>query len=296
MTRRLRQGGLVFPLVLVFFGLMFLLINLGIVDRSIWAQIIRFWPVLLILSGIDTLLRRSSASAAFGTLVSTALLIAVGIAAFHLFAPESWITKTQSFSYPLDGATAAEVDLSCHDCSMDIGAASTSFDLITGQLTLRRDEHLSESVRRSGNTLHFRLESEYQLPFLRLPGRGDHAWEAALSDAIPIALRVQTHGAVDLDLRGLQLTSVDMSTGEERSRITLSQQATTLILSGDHIEILVPKTIGIRVSGSGVTELTAPSDYIRTAGETRSPNFEMASIRTEILLRPGTEWIEIKEL
>jgi len=295
MTRRLRQGGLVFPLVLVFFGLMFLLINLGVVDREIWSQIIRFWPVLLILSGIDTLLRRSSAGAAFGTMISTALLIAVGIAMFHLFAPEAWITKTQSFSHSLDGATAAEVVLSCHDCSMDIGASSTSNNLITGELTLRRDERLTESVRRDGDTLHFQLESEYRLPFLLIPGREEQSWEAALNDSVPVALRVQTNGTVDLDLRELQTTSVDISTGEERCRITLSQLATTLFLSGDHIEVLVPPNVGIRVSGSASRELAVPSNYIRTAGEILSPDYETAPVRTEVILRPGAEWIEIKE-
>ncbi len=296
MSTRRRQGGLVFPIVLVFFGLMFLLINLGIVDRAIWGQIIRFWPVLLILSGIDTLLRRSSAGAAFGTMISTVILVVAGIAMFQLFAPQSWITETHAFSHSLDGASAAEVVLSCSDCSMDIAANSSSNNLISGQLTLRRDERLTESVRRDGDTAHFQLESEYWLPFLPIAGRESHVWQAGLTDSIPLALSVQTQGPVDLDLTGLQLTSVDVSTGDERCQITLSQLSTTLYLSGGQIEILVPQNVGLRVSGSASIELALPSTYIRSASEIVSPNYETAAIRTEVVLRPGAEWVEIKTL
>ena len=295
MTRRRRQGSLVFPLVLVFLGLMFLLINLGIVDRSIWSNIIRFWPILLILMGIDTLLRRSSAGAAFGTVVSTVVLIAAGITMFHLFAPESWVSETQSFSHSLDGASVAEVVLSCRDCSIELYAAPASDALISGHLTLRRDEKLTESVRIDNETIHYRLESESWLPFPLLAERGTHIWEAELNDSIPLTLSLQTDGAVDLDLTNLEASSVDISTGDERCRITLSQASSaTLFLSGNRIEVLVPRDVAVRVSGSASMELTVPSDYVRTESGTHSPNYETASIRAELVLRSGVEWIEIK--
>lgn len=296
MTRRRHQGSLVFPLLLVFLGLMFLLINLGVVDRSIWSDIIRFWPVLLILMGIDTLLRRSSAGAAFGTVLSTVVLIAAGITMFHLFAPEWWNSKTQSFSHSLDGASAAEVMLSCRDCSMELYAAPSSDALISGHLTLRRDEKLAESVRTNNETIRYQLESEYWLPFPLLAERGILLWEAGLNDSIPLTLSLQTGGgAVDLDLTDLEVSSVDISTGEERCQITLSQASSaTLFLSGDHIEVLVPRDVAVRVSGSASMELTVPSNYVRTESGTHSPNYETASIRAELVLRSGVKWIEIK--
>ena len=295
MTRRRRQGSLVFPLVLVFLGLMFLLINLGVVDRGIWSSIIRFWPVLLILMGIDTLLRRSSAGAAFGTVLSTVVLIAAGITLFHLFAPASWTSETQPFSHSVDGASVAEVMLSCRDCSMELYAVPASDTLISGHLTLRRDEKLTESVRISNETIRYQLESEYWLPFPLLAERGILLWEAGLNDSIPLTLSLQTDGAVDLDLTGLQISSVDISTGDERCQITLSQASSaTLFLSGDRFEVLVPHDVAVRVTGSSSMELSVPSDYVQTESGFHSPNYETASIRAELVLRSGAEWIEIK--
>ena len=296
MTARRRQGSLVFPLVLVFLGLMFLLINLGIVDRGVWSDIIRFWPVLLIMMGIDALLRRSSAGAAFGAVVSAAVLIAAAITLFHLFAPESWITETQSFSHSLNGARTAEVDLSCSDCSISVSSGSAPGALISGQLTLRRDEKLTESVRIENEAIHFQLESEYWLPFMLSAERETHIWEAELNDSIPLTLSLQTNGAMDLDLTGLMVSSADVSTGDKRCLITLAEGDTTLFLAGDRIEVLVPRDVAVRISGSASIELAVPSDYLRTVNGVQSPNYETTSVRTELVLRSGTEWIEIKSL
>ncbi len=297
MVARKHKGSLLFPLILVFLGIMFLLVNLGAVDRTIWSEVVRYWPVLLILMGIDALVRRSSISAALGTIVGAAVLIAAGLALFHLFAPEAWITEQQAFAHPVDGATAAEVILSCSDCSMDIRSHSgltASEYVIAGSLTLRRDEHLTKTVQRDDGTTHFRLESEYRLPFLLSAEREARLWEADLSESIPLTLSVETNGRVNLDLTNVLLTSADISTGDDPCMITASRvSSATLYLSGSRIEVHVPQGTGIRVSGTASMGLIVPPDYVRVENEILSPDYESASHRTDIALRPGAEWIEI---
>ncbi|MFC2079502.1 LiaI-LiaF-like domain-containing protein [Candidatus Bipolaricaulota bacterium] len=297
MTRRKRRGSLVFPLALLFLGVMFLLTNLDVVDSSIWSQVLRYWPVLLILVGIDALLRHSSIGAAVGGVIGTLVLVAAGIVLFHLFAPEAWITEHHTFAQPLSGATAAEIVLSCRDCSMNVAAQSgfpQSQDLISGSLSLRRDERLTESVRRDAGSVRFRLESDYRLPFLLSADRDAHVWDVELSDSIPLSLSMATDGIVNLDLTDLLLESADISSGDDPSTITLSRTSSTkLYLSGSHIEVRVPHSIGVRVSGSASMELAVPTDYLRTEDEVLSANYESALLRTDIVLRPGSEWIEI---
>jgi len=297
MVKRKRRGSLLFPLALIFLGVMFLLTNLGAVDSSIWSQLVRYWPVLLILLGIDTLLQRPSVGAAVGAVISAAVLIAVGITLFYLFAPDAWITEQQQFAYPLGGATAAEIILSCRDCSMDVGPQSElsgSENLISGSLTLRRDEHLTESVRRVGDETQFRLESDYRLPFLLFAEREEHVWEVNLSESIPLSLSIATNGVVNLDLTGITVESADISTGDDPCTITLPRESNaTVYLAGSHIEVRVPESVGVRVAGSASMELTVPPDYVHTENGILSPNHESALYRSDIVLRPGSEWIEI---
>jgi len=277
---------------------MFLLTSLDVVDPAIWSEMVRYWPVLLILLGIDTLLRRPSVGAAVGTVIGTAVLIAAAIALFYVFAPEVWITEQQTFGHPLGGATAAEIVLSCRDCSMNVAAQADlpgSENLISGTFTLRHDERLTEFVRRDGDSIQFRLEADYRLPFLLSRKRESRVWNVDLSKSIPLSLFMETNGAVNLDLKGVILESADISTGEAPCMITLPRASNAKVyFSGSRIEVRVPQSVGVRVGSLASMELTVPTDYVQTEDGILSPDYETATHRTDIILRPGTEWIEIK--
>ena len=53
-----RRRGIFFPLLLIAVGVFFFLNNFGIVQSSSWNLILRLWPVLLIVGGLDNLYRR----------------------------------------------------------------------------------------------------------------------------------------------------------------------------------------------------------------------------------------------
>ena len=298
MTKRKRRGSLLFPLTLIFLGVMFLLTSLDVVDSSIWSEVVRYWPVLLILLGIDTLLRRPSVGAAVGAVIGTAALIAAGTVLFYVFAPEVWITEQQTFTHRLGGATVAEIVLSCRDCAMNVRPLSElpdSENLISGTLTLRRDERLTESVHRDGDNIQFRLESDYRFPFLLPAQREPHVWNVALSESIPLSLSMATNGVVNLDLTGITLESADIHTGDAPCTITLPWESNAKVyVSGSRIEVRVPQSVGVRVGGSASMELTVPTDYVQTENGILSPNYETAAHQIDIILRPGSEWIEIR--
>jgi len=56
--RLYRKVSLVWPLILIGLGIIFLLNNLGALDWDVWFLIVRLWPLLLIAVGLDVLLGR----------------------------------------------------------------------------------------------------------------------------------------------------------------------------------------------------------------------------------------------
>lgn len=66
------RGSLFFPLLLIALGLLFLLNNFGVLTGNIWDFVATFWPLLLIVWGLDAGLRRNG-------IVGPALLIGVGV-------------------------------------------------------------------------------------------------------------------------------------------------------------------------------------------------------------------------
>lgn len=79
------------PILLITVGVLFLGNNLGIIPDVGWGLVWRFWPVLLIIGGLDDLIRRQG--------VAWPILL-VGAGAFLLFnnfGSQSWISWTQIF-------------------------------------------------------------------------------------------------------------------------------------------------------------------------------------------------------
>ena len=54
-TRRISGTSLVWPIVLIGMGVVFLLDNLNVIDVDLWLLITRLWPLVLVAVGIDIL-------------------------------------------------------------------------------------------------------------------------------------------------------------------------------------------------------------------------------------------------
>jgi hypothetical protein len=66
------RGSLVFPIILIGLGIIFLLSNVGALRGDIWGTIINLWPILLIAIGLDGIWRRQG-------LVGATVMIVLGI-------------------------------------------------------------------------------------------------------------------------------------------------------------------------------------------------------------------------
>lgn len=297
MSNRKRRGCLLFPLALVFLGIMLLLINLGVVDSTVWSTVVQYWPVLLILVGIDMLLQRPSVGFVIGTVIGIVVVVTAVMVLFLM--PASWNMQRRMITHRFDRATAADIILSCRTCSMRVGPLTgiqDSANLISGTLTLRRDQTLTESLRRIGDRIRLRLESDYRLPF-QLPAEHDaRIWNLGISREIPISLLIETMGGASLDLTDIILESADISIGDAPSTITLPSTSAAVYLSGRQIVVNVPDDVGITIHGWEAIELSVPTDYVRHENIIRSANHETADHQIDIFLRPGTESIEVRPI
>jgi hypothetical protein len=75
--------GILGGLFLVFLGAIFLLNNLGLVPSSIWNQVWKFWPVLLMLLGLRLVAGKNAISRIIISLIT--LFAFAGVLAYLLF-------------------------------------------------------------------------------------------------------------------------------------------------------------------------------------------------------------------
>src|SRR3990172_5801485 len=83
MNNNTYRSSLVGPVILIGFGVILLLNNLGLLSWTIWDTLFRLWPVILIAIGLDILIGRRSL---WGSLLSAALVLAILGGAIWLFA------------------------------------------------------------------------------------------------------------------------------------------------------------------------------------------------------------------
>lgn len=83
-----RHGSLTFGLFFILVGLLFLLSNFGSLPPIVWSQVIKLWPVLIILIGIETLFGHSDISDFIYSLISLFIFLTVVGVVFALFAPQ----------------------------------------------------------------------------------------------------------------------------------------------------------------------------------------------------------------
>ena len=69
-------------LLLIFIGIVFLLNNLGLLSWSIWNKLWKFWPVIIILLGIQMFMGKSRVAGGLMTLLT--LFVFAGILAYVL--------------------------------------------------------------------------------------------------------------------------------------------------------------------------------------------------------------------
>jgi hypothetical protein len=76
-------NGIFGGILLVFLGMIFLLTNLGLVPSSVWGELWKFWPVLIILLGLRLLTGRNIVSRIIIALIT--LFVFAGVLAYILY-------------------------------------------------------------------------------------------------------------------------------------------------------------------------------------------------------------------
>lgn len=215
------------PILLIGFGLLWLLNNLGLIPGWSWSTVWQLWPVFLIAIGLDLLIaRRSVILGAAIAVVTVGLVVTLIVAGGNLGIRSSPDVVTDYFAEPLGSANSARLDLNFSIGPTFIEALSGSDDLIQAEIT-----HLGEVEFTSSGTSRKTIlldTVEHSLQFGRFDffNERDLRWEIGITPEIPIELNINGGvGEADLDLRQLVLTGFDLDVGVGQMMIYLPANA-----------------------------------------------------------------------
>jgi len=227
-SRRSRPPSLFWPLVLIGIGVIFLLVNFGYLQaNNVWAVLWRFWPVLLVLVGIDILFGgRSLLGAVFSALLGIAVVAAV--IALIWFAPQipalanlqtDTEQRTERVSQPLDGASQAQVAVDVGDAEFTLDELVDSGNLIEADVT--HSGVLRFDVNKRGDRADVKLDVHRPNPFTWFTD-GRETWDVGLHSGVQYDLRFDGgSGSYDLNLGGLEVSDLQFDIGSGKSSLVL---------------------------------------------------------------------------
>ena len=271
------------PLILVGAGTMLLLANLNILPWQSWGALWRFWPLLLVLLGLDVLIgRRSTAGAVFSTLLI--LILIGGIVAIGWFAEDIPFLhgllqpaelRTERVTFPLEGLDSASIFIDWTSMPFEVAALGESVNLIEGTVTHRGE--LSFDARVHGSQARVRFDTgDAGFEWWReaVGGEVRPRCHVGLSPEIPMQIELDCgSGPGELDLSRLQIDELTLDCGSGPIDLELpSASSPNVTIDGGSgpLDITLPEGVGARVvldSGSG--PFLADQRFRLVGGESR---------------------------
>jgi hypothetical protein len=297
------RGGVVWPLVLIFIGGVFLLQNAGYLPANFWMNLWKLWPLVLVLAGIELLLSHRIPWLVLAGL--GAVVLVFGAFAVGSRSPEAAPapTNTSVVETDLGGATAAAI-------TVRFGAGQ----LLLGPLEQPNPSQLAamryDGPKDTAPTPRYTTSSggvgqlEYQMG-----GRGGFPWagspymELSLAPNVPISsLNVQTGAAnARVDLSTLHVSNADFSIGAATAWIRFPEAAgnTSAHISGgaSTITLEIPQGVAaqIRTHGGLNTVTIDQTRFPHTTDEDlyRSSDYDTATNKLDLNIETGITTLQV---
>lgn len=263
-----KRDGWVGPLVVLGFGVVILLGNIGIIEQNGFTLLLRLWPVLLVAIGLDI---------AFGnrkTLWSTLLRIGLGLALvggilwLAMVSPVSGNIRSIPFEQSLDKATSSSLSMSVTVGEIHLSGSAGANQLITGTAGVARESDLDVNYRKPSageSSLELKGESVSYFPI----SAGSYPWTFKMNSSIPVTVTMEQ--AVGMQVLDFESTLVH----EFNSELAVGTITVTLPEKSDftgkiecavgQVIIRIPKGSNVTIrTDTAVVPISIPQTYHRT--------------------------------
>jgi hypothetical protein len=259
----MRRSTLFWGGILILVGILLLLNNLGIFNVNIWSIL---WPLLLIAFGLWILVN-------------------------SIWRPKN---LTEHASVPLEGARSASLRFQHGAGRLELASGASGDTAMEGDFS----GGLDLSQRRTGDELDLVLAAPVNIPFGG-PEFGNN-WSVRLASGVPYRLTLNTGaGESRLDLRDLQVTHLEISSGASSTDLTLPERAgftrAKISTGAASVTVRIPQGVGayIRTRGA-LSSFNVPTGVFTRVDDTYvTPGYQDAPNRVELDIETGVGSVEI---
>jgi hypothetical protein len=292
---------LIFPVLLIGLGVLFLLNTMNIVDWRVWEGIWRFWPLILIAAGLEIVVGRRSAAGSAIIAVALLLALAGGLWLWAIQPLGGQVVSSGSISQPLQGASRADVSINFALGTLRLGPLTGSGDLLSGNVARTDYETVIQDFHLSGDTADYALSSKTDWVWPFGDSRTGRTWDLSLNSTVPTALKIDTGvGDAYLNLERLSLTRLDVNAGMGNTFMTLPAHG--VFAAGIHagvgnLEVNIPRGMETKIDfNSGLGNKQIPANYQQNGTIYQSPNYSTSNDRIDLRIEGGLGNVTVREV
>lgn len=289
-----RIGRTLIGVILIFCGLVYLGVNLGIFDWSLWQHMWRLWPLLLVALGLSLLVRKR-----ISRLLVFFFFLVVAIAGLWFLWTQSEFQRlgsydTQDVAIDLEqNADLAKLDINLPSATVRLSGPADTSNLLTGRVETRAFEHTVTSER-DGNTQKVLIsQTGGDLPFVGTQGLVD----LQLSARVPFEISART-GKIDatLDFSSLHVRRLLVESGASSINVLFSNIAARaeaeINVGASSVTLSAPEGVGVRIAFSSGISSTSLSGLEKIDEYTyASKDFEQSEKQIMIHIQSGVSSI-----
>ena len=259
-----RRGSFLVGFLLIALGVLLLLTTTGAVSFGIWLELVDYWPVLLLLTGVELILAQRPLLIRAGVVAAT-LTAVVAAAYFSMpeYAPPEPLRAT--YVEPLRDTQRLHLSMAFLGGDVDLTSDTAGSHSFSGLLAADFGQHPSRVIReQSDGYVEFYLVSSG--PFLRHSSDDGYTktesmisfpvgladWKLAVSPDVEVEIAVSAGAAdLDLDLRHLSVRRLTIEAGASDIRVQLpayaGQTYIDIAAGAADIELLAPDTVAAHI-------------------------------------------------
>ena len=293
-----RYRGLFWPAVLILVGVVALVVNTGLVPAARLIVLVNLWPVILIVAGLELVVRRTlhgpTADIALAGVVVLAVVFAVVYVAVE---PNPSADHTLDASAATGDVRQAAVDISAGSANISIAAGSEDgADLFHAHIQYS-GEKPEVNFDRASRTLRISQRSNqlFGAPTPRF------VLDLRLNPEVTWKIGESTGASTDtIDATGLRLGAISVSTGASREELSLGPPSgiVPVYFNGGALTVHVHRPSGaeasVTVSG-GANSLNADGRKVGGIGQAHyeSPGFAGATDAYRISVSGGADSVTV---
>ena len=298
---RRRRGALLTGLLLVALGALLLLTTTGVVSFGIWLELADYWPLLLILIGVELILVQRPLPIRAGVIVLT-LAGAIVAASFSLPEYDPNEPLRAAYAEPLRDTETLHLDMAFIggdvELTSDTHGAATLARLLAADFKSRPARVVREQL--DGNVRFYVMSSGPFLKHSSADGFTRHEttisfpvgladWSLIVSPNVEVEIDISSVSTdLDLDLRNLNVRRLSVEAGMSDLRIQLPDDAgqtyVDISAGAANVELIVPHGVAARIDIDAPLKSAwiNPVRFIETDDEYWSPDYLEARNRVSI--------------